>query len=505
MNKEKISEIIGQIDEKYVEEANRLLAADENDAEAIKRKKTERNTNRRLKKRIAALAAGLLIFAAAGIIAFTISAEAREYQKAAAFFEENGLSMQDLTRTEVKEVYKDITTKSFSYDKTADVIRQAVSGLEILQEEPTPEELAAIWDFNILGNTLPGNGIKLVCDDIYEYDEDLGADRLKKSVLKLYQDGKLIWTAEFPESYVGYYEFTKEGTVVSGARERYVFEEAVNMSVIRNDPWIAVVDDGGKIRWQSPLEHGTDRSIMENVASVMRNDDGTWAVISQVDLKELCLSTFDDQGNELDSRKTEIGKHYGVWDAARLGDGYILQIGAHYPEYTSKLCKMDRDGNLQESFSYEAEGLDYYFTDMVEFGGQVFLSGYSAVKQKNKNRNHELADVLDYVFEKKDWDISGEELTPMVRDNYEAVLLLCDPEGGSPRTFYSVKGSLGGKLNVNEDQLEWDVESINGTFFSPATDSFTIGGSCKVFRYTFSSTGAMTEQKDTGETVPFRR
>ncbi len=30
-----------------------------------------------------------------------------------------------------------------------------------------------------------------------------------------------------------------------------------------------------------------------------------------------------------------------------------------------------------------------------------------------------------------------------------AVLLLCDPEGGAPETFYSVQGSLGGKLRVN--------------------------------------------------------
>ncbi len=46
-------------------------------------------------------------------------------------------------------------------------------------------------------------------------------------------------------------------------------------------------------------------------------------------------------------------------------------------------------------------------------------------------------------------EISSEELTPLVRDNYTAVLLVCDPEGGAPETFYSVQGSLGGKLRVN--------------------------------------------------------
>ena len=83
---------------------------------------------------------------------------------------------------------------------------------------------------------------------------------------------------------------------------------------------------------------------------------------------------------------------------------------------------------------------------------------------------------------------------------------MCDPEGGDPKTFYSVKGSLGGKLSVNDSGLlEWDVESVTSTFFSPAADSFTIGGSCKVFRYTFDAAGTLTGQTDTGETVPYRR
>ena len=97
-------------------------------------------------------------------------------------------------------------------------------------------------------------------------------------------------------------------------------------------------------------------------------------------------------------------------------------------------------------------------------------------------------------------------MTPLVRENYTALLLLCDPEGGSPKTFYSVKGSLGESLSVNDSgQLEWHVDSVTSTFFSPATNSFTIGGTCKVFSYTFDAAGNLTEQKDTGDTVPYRR
>lgn len=143
---------------------------------------------------------------------------------------------------------------------------------------------------------------------------------------------------------------------------------------------------------------------------------------------------------------------------------------------------------------------------MAEFGGQVYLSAYAVPKQINGGGRHEIANILDYVFEKENWEISSEELTPLVRDNYTAVLLLCDPEGGAPETFYSVNGSLGGELNVNDaGKLVWDVESIVNTFFSPATSSFTIGGTCQIFRYTFDDTGTLLHQEDTGETAPYHR
>ena len=53
--------------------------------------------------------------------------------------------------------------------------------------------------------------------------------------------------------------------------------------------------------------------------------------------------------------------------------------------------------------------------------------------------------------------------------------------------------------------LLWDVESITSTFFSPATSSFTIGGTSYVFRYTFDTSGMLISQEKTGEVVNYRR
>ncbi len=497
MKRENVSQIISHIDEKYINEAT-MFALDSNDKtitqSSMPAERIEKPSHRR---RWGAMAACLALIVIIGSTAFAAAAEAGEYNKAVAFFEENGLSIEGLSRSEVKAVYRDITHKKFSYGKTAEVIRQAVPGWEIQQREPTPEELAALWDKNVWMNAISEKGISCRIDSRYVYDEKRGFEVLEKSVLECYQDGEMLWSAEFSGFYIDDYAYTKEGTVLWGQSEIFSSSDTTY-------GWIALVDGEGSIVWQRRLDHGFKD---EYVASVLTNGDGTWAVISRGDLKYICLSCYDADGKELSFHKTEVG-NYGIRNAARLGDGYILQLWNQFSGDTALLYKMDREGVLTDSFSYEEDDFDYYITDMVEFEGQVFLSAYAVPKPRDEGGRREIATILDYIFSKEDggWDIPGEELTPIVRDNYTAVLLICDPEGGAPKTFYSVKGSLGGHLSVNTSgQLEWNVESITATFFSPATSSFTIGGNCAVFRYTFDAEGSLTGQVDTGDTVPYRR
>lgn len=421
--------------------------------------------------------------------------EAKEYRTAVAFFEDNGLSLEGLSRSDVKAVYRDITTRHFTYGKTAEVLERSVPGLEIAQQEPDPEELAALWDKSMWQNDGPQAGISYRVDYREKPDETLGFDVLDRSILECYHDGDLLWTAEFPDFFVEESRFTSVGTVVWGYGDTWSSEQPTYA-------WLARVDGNGEILWQRQLDHGFKD---EYVSHVLDNGDGTWAVISRGDYRYLCLSRYDMDGNELAFRKTDVG-NVGIWNAVRLGDGYLVQLGNSANGETARLARLDREGNVTDSFVYEGEDCDYHLTGMAEFGGRVYLSAYSVPKQDDTGGRHEIADLLDYVFAKKDWEISSEELTPLVRDNYTAVLLLCDPRGGAPQTFYSVRGSLGGKLVVNDaGELIWDVESVVNTFFSPTTSSFSIGGTCRVFRYAFDDTGTLIRQEDTGETVPYRR
>lgn len=429
-----------------------------------------------------------------GLTGIAIAAEAREYNMAVEFFDENGLSTEGLSRKDVKEVYRDITTQHFTYGKTAEVIQRAVPGVEIFQKEPTPEELAALWNENVQNVATQRERVSYLVDVEERMDEALGVDVFEKSLLHCYWDGALVWTAEFPNFYVDGYTSVSGGLAVWGYNLTRSSEQPTYV-------WVAQVDDTGKVLWERQLDHGFQD---EYVAAVLDNGDGTLAVISRGDFEYLCLSQYDLAGKELSFHKTQVGNQ-GIWNATHLGEGYLVQLGNKQEGETARLAKLDRDGNLIDNFTYEGENCDYYLTDMAEFGGQVYLSGYAVPKQTDEGGRHEIANILNYVFTKDNLQISSEELTPMVRENYTAVLLLCDPEGGEPETFYSVKGSLGGALNVDSEQLRWDVESITSTFFSPATSSFTIGGTCQLYRYTFDKHSTLIGQEDTGETVPYRR
>ena len=426
-----------------------------------------------------------------GLTGAAAAAEAREYSAAVEFFTENGLSTEGLSRTDVKEVYRDITSQRFTYGKTAQVLEGSVPGLEIAQREPTPEELAELWNRNLWQNARPGDGISYRVDYRYKLDEALGFDVLDKSVLECYRDGELLWTAEFPGLLVEDSVYTSAGTAVWCRNDTWSSEQP-------DHAYAARVDENGAILWQKELDHGFER---ESIAQIIDNGDGTWAVVSRGDLEYLCLSQYDTDGNELSFRKTQVGNS-GIRSVIRLGDGYLVQLEGEIP----RLIKLQREGDPLDTFTYEGKDCEYYITGMAEFGGRVYLSAYAVPRQTDEGGRHEIANILDYIFDNDLLGISGEELTPLVRDNYTAVLLLCDPEGGAPETFYSVKGSLGGELTMNDaGELVWDVESMADTFFSPATNSFTIGGTCQVFRYTFDAAGTLLRQEDTGETVPYRR
>lgn len=493
MKKETISDIIGKIDDAYLAEAASMDfdKTDEKSNEISDRKKRMYGFRR------GAVAACLAVLILAGSTAAVMRVEAAEYRTASDFFEENGLSAEGLTRSEVKAVYRDISTNRFDYEKTADVILQAVSGFEIPSGTPTSGDLVALWEENLRRNEIPQQGIGYKTRYQYEIDKQRGVSVFTKSVVECYRDGTKIWSAEIKDFHVEGTSAFDSGTIVWG--HDYAWDRSSDQTVTT---WLARIDDAGTVLWKKSVDHGFE---WENIASVLDNGDGSFAVISGGGPSFLCLGQYGADGKEKSFHKNDVG-FLGIGVSIRLEDGYLIQLGniSNNVRHTAVIAKLDRDGKLSGRFTYQEEGKAYYVTDMLEYEGQIYLSSYAISTEEYEETMKKHFDELmkaGYVPLASD-----ETLTSALRSSHTAVLLVCDRENGDPKTFYSVDGSLGGTLTKNKSGLlEWRVESISSTFFSPATNSFSIGGICQVFSYFFDDSGTLVGSEDTGETTAFRR
>ena len=96
-----------------------------------------------------AISACLVLLISATLGAYAFAKETKRYNDAVAFFDDYDLKTDGLSRAEIKRVYRDIITKSFSYSKTSEVIinsmsSEQLSGYEILQENITSEYIGSM-------------------------------------------------------------------------------------------------------------------------------------------------------------------------------------------------------------------------------------------------------------------------------------------------------------------------------------------------------------------------
>lgn len=487
MKAEELFQLIGEADEKKVQET--ILPVKRN--------------HKALWIKASAAAACLCAVLATGAVA----AEAHAYNEAVEFFREYGLSTDGLTRPEIKAVYYDIKTGTYSYFKTAEAIwsNQAVefSGTEIAQEEPSPEDIARLWE-QVRANE--NSGIHYNIQSFDREDETLGFSVHDRSVLQKYDGNQLLWSVSFTEFYIEQWTPVSSGILVWGFTPTWSSQQP-------SSAWLAKVDDEGSLLWKRELSHGFEH---ESIAGILENADGSYAVFSRGDLKDLVLSRYSSDGTEISSKKTEVG-NVGIWNMARLGEDYLVQLGNRSTD-VERIVRVDQEGNVGDRATdverivrVDEEGNvtgDYYITDMAEFAGKLYLSAYSAPRPADGKENiggrYDIAAVLKYIFDNDQMKISSEELLALLRDHYTAVLLVCDPDTGTPQTFYSVQGSLGGKLTA-DGELLWNVESFANALFSPYTSAWSIRADCQIFRYSFDEDGTLLRQEKTDEVTEFYR
>ncbi|HNX15364.1 MAG TPA: hypothetical protein PK854_10515 [Oscillospiraceae bacterium] len=494
------------------------LSEDFNDKTiAMLESKTKPVRKFRLRPALAACLAVLLL--GGGSSAFAIAAEVKEYNAALTFFAQNNLSTEGLARGEIKNVYRDITTGKFAYDKTAEVIEKSVTGYQISQNAPTPEDVEALWNYkNINGNyyNIPLDTGEYRYNYVQKFDKSLEMNVPDKVVFGKYDGDTLLWKAELPDFSIRNYTVYGDYIVLFGMSESFFRNEI-------SSGRLALLDKNGQVLWDIHADNGNNGgesyekvvcddsgiTVFGNarlpITETSQNNDQTSYYAYSKNVLEVIR--YDYSGKVIRHTEKEVGTS-GIMGAAKLGDGYLVQLlSSTDGQY---LLKVESDGTFTDKFTYSAQDSEYFITDMFDYNGKIYLSAYSVPKlgegEETAGGRYDIAGILNPIFAEEDFDISNEELTKRVRANFTAVLLVCDPETGVPGEFYSVEGSIGSKLSKDEKgQLIWKVERITDTFLSMMTSSFTIGGACNVYEYAFDETGTLVSQVKTEEVTPFRR
>lgn len=423
-----------------------------------------------------AAAACLVLLIGLGLAGHAYAAEIKEYNAAVTFFAENNLSTEGLTREEIKAIYRDITTKKHT-NETLENATQApdkIPGYEIPQETVGKEEIG-----EMVHDAMNPSGIRY---RVLTVDPD-------KYYFQKYDGETLLWSVECSEFSFPYYTVVSDGILI------YDYHLKDSQALLHK------YDFDGNLLWKDQPDNGFKR---ERIACVVENADGSYAVFSNGYDGEnhLCLSLYSPDGERLLYKSNPM--QGAPMLAARLGDGYLVKMG------TGKLINMDSQGNVSHSHSYEGDDCYYSIQSMIEYNGKVYISAYATPKLAEGERDYdgrkEIARIVQYAHSKCWMDISEEELLAVVRENYTAILLVCDPNSGVPQEFYSVAGSLGNSLSISEDgNLIWRVDNIAEAIYTPITSAYSLVAHCCVYEYTFDESGSLIGQEKTDKVTGFYR
>lgn len=458
-----------------------------------------------------------MLIIAAAVIAVLASlvgcaAEIKEYNDAVDFFEEHELKRENLSRSDIKKVYRDIITEKFALKKTAVVIIDSYEGKAIGITKPNSEELKDIW-----------NRLDRSADEKYSWyylDNDAeiyGILRSGEMMFKKEENGTVLWETKIPlrDGYVEDYTLLSDG--------KYIAVYGIYSPLAARSQSCGFVEIFDEKSGESVLRKLFYNYRRFSISEIIETEDGM-ALFCRADLKNFIFIEMDISGEILKQKVTEIGNR-GIWDVAPFGDGYIVQLGGYQVNET--LVKVSVDGELGEGISYSADDCAYFICDMLEYGGNLYLSAYAVPKHgKDIDSSHdEISHVLEKIWKiyddaeavaeetsaeggiiKNGWYMSTETLVDDLRENYTAVLLVCDAESGLPDEFYSVEGSVCGELSLSENgEMLWETQYISEAYYSPATSSFSIGGASVVYRHTFDEDGRLIKTEKTGEVADFRR
>lgn len=461
-------------------------------------------------RRILAAVACVALLAGAGAGAYAYAAARKEYKNALTFFYENELSTEGLTKNEIKEVYRDFYSLSFDNDLTTNVLLNSrpdvVRGYEITGD--TYE-----WD-----TTVPDTSLSDYKTPVYYEFERLYTDiegtynpqtqayrqQFEESIFRKYRNGEKVWELSFQD--IKIYDYY--GDPVDDSKPVLVYGTELSSPDSKDEiVTIIALDADGTVLWET-VQNNTPGS--EQIDAILSNPDGSYTAFGRcaADNKQtdncLCVNKYDKDGTPLWSNTINISDHT-IENVALTESGYLMHLSSYVVTDFARVLKLDFEGNLVGDFRYESEECDFYIADFCEYDGIVYISGYATPKAPRSIVNYGRRDTFLLRMELGDGVIrSDEDLLSMFRDNFTAVLLVCEPDSGTPKEFYSVAGSLGDEVYVTGDSVCWFTKDIIDSSYSAdfqfddfgvTTTNSKLAILCRFYANIFNPDGTFKEQK----------
>ena len=474
-------------------------------------------------KHILAVSVSLLLVIG-GFSAYAVTAEAKEYKAAVKFFEEYELPTEGLTRSEIKAVYKDITMKTYSYEKTIELLdRISIEMYSTNLGSADKESLDALW--NNRNNTLNGDSRQEHSEIWYDVEYiDLTPENsnnsqadssetpwFMQSVIVKYHSETELWRYEVPyDMFFSVDDNTiqcDDGLIVYGYKECYSSDSG--------NACVFMLDNDGKLLWEY-----SDSSAGSAFETAVRDDKEIILFGHEKISKNEYVNLFTilNTDGEVQKRNTSVHDGFARYKTVvKIGNCYLAKrfVRRGEPEdYTieSELISVSADGELADTFTYSDGGENYRIEDIIYHDGRVYLSALRPnipdedFSKSFSELNKEFFDAWQAASPEAQSELRidmpeeyNERLRKLFAEQYTAVLLVCD-EGAVINKAYSAANARAGKLGTDESgNLTWqtmridDVKNVNMTISSRCVDILATE-----FSFVFDENGKMLEKQEIG-------
>ncbi len=468
------------------------------------------NTRKFPLRPIAAVCASLMLVLA-GVSGYTIAEEAREYREAVEFFDEYKLSTDGLTRSEIKAIYKDISRKTYSYEKTVEILNSYhIEMYSTSLESIDRASLESCWNErnSHLNDTPKEETGKIRYDVDHDWtpsENELGHQYYKTNIIK-YEGDTELWRYTISFDFMDHNTIvTDSGVIVYGGKDIYSSDSGQACALM--------ISDSGELLWEyfdaAPGSYYT-AAVMDGDEITLFGSGGSTVWDEETPVFHTLFTVLDMNGKTVRRRCAETST-FSYYDAAvKVGDVYLVKQGAGVAE----LLSISEDGEEVDKFTYSDNGATYIIQDIYCYENKVYLSALKPnfesenfhdefnkfLEERYKKYKESGAEISAYeYYPRYDAGQNDEELAEFLSEAYTAVLLVCDNNVDITKA-YSVENARAGKLGTDDSgNLTWQVLRVDGASFAPPYISSAIYYvSSTEFSFVLGKEGRLIEKREVG-------